>query len=111
MITYPAPAPIVYKSTAPTTTEKAALAVLSLIDVVQTQNWLHEAPPNGHPWKVAPREENPLLGAHPTLFRMAATGVAMDELILHVKSPIIRRLSIGIEAGNIARNFSIGMRL
>ncbi len=104
MITQDAPPPIVWKSTAPTTTEKAALAVLSLIDVVQTENWLHEAPPNGHPWKVAPREEDPLLGAHPSLLRMAATGVAVDEIILHVRSPFVRRLSIGLEATNVVRN-------
>ena len=103
MITTDAPPPIVWKSTAPTTTEKAALAVLSLVDVMQTENWLHESSPTGT-WKVAPREENPLLGAHPSLLRMAATGVAMDELVLHVRSPFIRRFAIGLEAGNVVRN-------
>jgi hypothetical protein len=104
------PPAIVVRDTRPTTTEKAALAVLSLVDVIQTQTWLHEPSPTGT-WKVAPREENPLLGSHPSLLRMAATGVAIDEAILHVRSPFLRRLSIGLEAGNVARNFSIGMKL
>jgi hypothetical protein len=43
---------------------------------------------------------------------MAATGVAMDELVLHVRSPFIRRLSIGLEAGNVVRNtVVVGMRI
>jgi hypothetical protein len=35
---------------------------------------------------------------------MAVTGVAFDEVILHIRSPFVRRLSIGIEAGNVVRN-------
>jgi hypothetical protein len=108
----PPPPPIVFKSTEPTTTEKASLAILSLVDIIQTQNWLHEEyGPNGKPWRVAPKEDDPILGAHPTFTRMAVTGIAMDELILHIRSPFIRRFSIGLEAGNVARNFSIGMHL
>jgi hypothetical protein len=106
------PPPIVYKSAAPTTTEKAALALLSFVDVVQTDTWLHRGLPSGKHWlNGPPREDDPLLGTHPSLARMALTGVAMDELILHIRSPFIRRFSIGLEAGNVARNFSIGMRL
>jgi hypothetical protein len=108
VITYPAPAPIVYKSTAPTTTEKAALALLSFVDIVQTDKFLHRTWPKG--W-IPAYEQDPLLGRHPSFGRMALTGIAMDELILHVKSPLIRRLSIGIEAGNVGHNFSIGMHL
>jgi hypothetical protein len=98
-----APAPIVFKSTEPTTTEKATLALLSLADLIQTEAWLHTPSPTGT-WKAAPREEDPLLGAHPSLLRMAATGVAVDEIILHVRSPFVRRLSIGLEATNVVRN-------
>jgi hypothetical protein len=35
-----APAPIVFKSTEPTTTEKATLAILSLVDIAQTERRL-----------------------------------------------------------------------
>jgi hypothetical protein len=105
-----APAPIVVQSTEPTTTEKASLAMLSLVDLIQTQTWLHRSSPTGT-WKVAPRENDPLLGSHPTLLRMAATGVVIDEAILHVRSPLVRRFAIGVELGNVTRNFTIGMKL
>jgi hypothetical protein len=104
-----APAPIVFKSTEPTTTEKATLAILSLVDIAQTERWLTSPTCHG----CTPHVENdPLLGSHPSLLRMAATGVAMDELVLHVRSPFIHRLSIGLEAGNVVRNtVVVGMRI
>ncbi len=105
-----APAPIVVRSTEPTTTEKASLAMLSLVDLIQTQTWLHRSSPTGT-WKVAPREDNPLLGSHPTLLRMMATGVVLDSAILHLHSPALRRIAISLEIGNVARNFTIGMKL
>lgn len=107
------PAPIVETaSNQATTAEKVSLAVLSLVDITQTELWLHIPLGPHQTWgSNGPREENPLLGAHPTLVRMALTGVALDEVILHVRSPFLRRLSIGIEAANVARNFSIGMKL
>ncbi len=97
------PPAIVARDTRATTTEKVTLAALSVIDIVQTETLLHESSPTGV-WAVRPHENDPLLGSHPTLARMAVTGVAFDEVILHIRSPFVRRLSIGIEAGNVVRN-------
>jgi hypothetical protein len=88
----------------------AALTLFSAVDLVQTQRWLHEPSPTGT-WKVAPREQNPLLGSHPTLLRMMATGVVVDSAILHLHSPTLRRIAISLEIGNVTRNFTIGMKL
>jgi hypothetical protein len=87
----------------------AALAGLSLVDLIQTQTWLDERAPAG--WKNTRREENPLLGRHPTALRMIGTGLVLDTAVLHIRSPFLRRFAIGLEAGNVARNFSIGMKL
>jgi len=87
-----------------TTVDKATLAAFSLVDILQTQDWLHDGVPTH-------KENDPLLGQHPTLLRMAATGVLLDEAILHIKSPTIRRLLISVEIGNVARNFTIGMKV
>jgi hypothetical protein len=35
---------------------------------------------------------------------MALTGIAMNEIVLNIKNPTIRRLSIGMEFGNVVRN-------
>jgi hypothetical protein len=111
MITTDKPPAIVQKSEGPTTAEKAALAALSFFDLIQTQKFLHESSPTGR-WEAAPFEANPLLGRHPTLARMALTGVALNELVLNIKNPTIRRLSIGMEFGNVVRNvFVVRMSL
>jgi hypothetical protein len=98
----PRPA-IVVRSAEPTTTEKAALAALSLVDLIQTQRWL-DTPTPVRGWTAPPREENPLLGRRPSVLRMAGTGIALDEIVLHIRSPFVRHLSIGLEAGNVIRN-------
>jgi len=103
LITTDKPPAIVQKSEGPTTTEKAALATLSFCDLLQTQKFLHESSPTGR-WQAAPFEENPLLGHHPSFTRMALTGIAMNEIVLNIKNPTIRRLSIGMEFGNVVRN-------
>lgn len=103
LITTDKPPAIVQKSEGPTTTEKAALATLSFFDLLQTQKFLHESSPTGR-WQAAPFEENPLLGHHPSFARMALTGIAMNEIVLNIKNPTIRRLSIGMEFGNVVRN-------
>jgi hypothetical protein len=102
------------KSTAPTTTEKAVLAIASLVDFIQTERYLHK----DHGEDVLPAqhdrgvyEADPVLGEHPTLLRMGLTGIVAGELVLHVRSPFIRRFAIGLELGNVSRNFSIGMKL
>ncbi len=90
-----------------TTVDKAALAAFSLVDLIQTERWLD----GGDHRPTETHENDPILGRHPTMLRMAATGVVLDEAILHVKSPVVRRLLISVEVGNVARNFSIGMKL
>jgi hypothetical protein len=106
MITTDKPPAIVQKFEGPTTAEKAALATLSFFDLLQTQKFLHESSPTGR-WEAAPFEANPLLGRHPSLTRMALTGIAMNEIVLNIKNPTIRRLSIGMEFGNVARNMFV----
>lgn len=106
MITTDKPPAIVQKFEGPTTAEKAALATLSFFDLLQTQKFLHESSPTGT-WQAAPFEANPLLGHHPSLVRMALTGIAMDEIVLNIKNPLVRRVSIGMEFGNVARNIFV----
>jgi hypothetical protein len=106
MIPADSPPAIVVRDTRATTAEKVTLAALSVIDLVQTEKWLHEPSPTGT-WAAPPREENPLLGSHPSFLRMAATGVVLDEAILHVRSPFLRRLSIGVEGSNVVRNLFV----
>jgi hypothetical protein len=111
MITTDKPPAIVQKLEGPTTAEKAALATLSFVDLIQTQKFLHESSPTGR-WDSAPFEANPLLGRHPSLLRMGLTGIVMDEMVLNIKNPLVRRLSIGMEFGNVARNvFVVRMSL
>ncbi len=108
-ITFKTDAPVddSFKMTAPTS-DKVLLGVLSGIDMLQTNIWLHTHVGGNVP---QPYEENPLLGKHPSMSRMLVTGAVMDAVILHLPSPALRHLAISIEATNIAHNFSIGMHL
>ena len=104
MITSDKPPAIVEKSTAPTTAEKAALALLSFVDFEQTQKYLARTSPTGRWAGTAPYEADPILGRHPSTARLALTGVALDELVLHIRNPTIRHVTIGLELGNCLRN-------
>ncbi len=94
--------------------DTAALALFSAVDLAQTERYLHkdggrDVIPTRHDIPVY--EADPLLGKHPTLLRMMATGVVMDSAILHLHNPTLRRIAISVEIGNVTRNFTIGMKL
>ncbi len=97
-----------------TTFDMATLAGLSVVDLIQTERYLHK----DHGEDILPLqhdrpvyEADPILGKHPTLLRMVITGAVVDFGVLHIRSPFLRRFAIGLEAANVVRNFTIGMKL
>jgi hypothetical protein len=84
--------------------DAALLAALSAADIAWTRHWL--AQPAWHDTY----ETDPLLGRHPSLFRQVATGLAFDAIVLRCHNGTLRRVLIGVEAGNVARNFTLHVK-
>lgn len=83
--------------------EAKSLAILSMVDLAQTQTFLHTN--YNHMEPVF--EQNPFLGKHPSFIRLLVSSAAMNIGFSYVKSPMLRKMIVRFETMNVMRNFQL----